>query len=238
MTPEEKAARAAYNAAYSAAYRAAMTPEEKAARAAYNAAYYAARRASRTPEEKAKKNATAVARRASRTPEEKAARAAYDAAYYAARRASRTPEEKAKKNATAVARRASRTPEEKATIAAANREAVAACDAAKPFNEVLFARIKKKCQRTGRECTITASDIIVPEYCPVDGSKLDRFGGRFAANLPSPDRIDSSKGYVLGNVRVISWRMNNLKNDATLPEMEAVVADLRRINPATNPTHL
>ncbi len=218
-TPDQKAANADYSAAYSAAYRAAMTPEEKAARAAYNAAYSAAYRAAMTPEEKA-------------------ARAAYNAAYYAARRASRTPEEKAKKNATAVARRASRTPEEKATIAAANREAVAACDAAKPFNEVLFARIKKKCQRTGRECTITASDIIVPEYCPVDGSKLDRFGGRFAANLPSPDRIDSSKGYVLGNVRVISWRMNNLKNDATLPEMEAVVADLRRINPATNPTHL
>ena len=225
-TPEQKAAMAAYHAAW----RASRTPEQKAASAAYDAA----RRPLITPEQRAAKAAYAAARRALLTPEEKAAKAAYAAEW----RALLTPEEKATMAAVTAARRASRTPEEKATIAAANRVSVAACEAAKPFNEVLFARIKKSCRESGRECTITASDLIVPEYCPVDGSKLERLAGPYADNLPSPDRIDSNEGYIPGNVRVISWRMNSLKSDATLAEIEALAEDAHRCFPVTNPAHL
>ena len=44
---------------------------------------------------------------------------------------------------------------------------------------------------------------------------------------PSLDRIDGAKGYVKGNVRVISHRANMLKNDATIEELELVLKDLR-----------
>jgi len=40
---------------------------------------------------------------------------------------------------------------------------------------------------------------------------------------PSIDRVDNSKGYVPGNVRIISWRANRLKNDATVEEMELII---------------
>ncbi len=43
----------------------------------------------------------------------------------------------------------------------------------------------------------------------------------------SLDRIDNSKGYIPGNVAVISWRANLIKNSSTLEELEAVVAWLR-----------
>ena len=43
--------------------------------------------------------------------------------------------------------------------------------------------------------------------------------GRAIATSKSLDRIDSSRGYVKGNVIIISWRANRLKNNATLEEL-------------------
>jgi hypothetical protein len=70
---------------------------------------------------------------------------------------------------------------------------------------------------------ITLSDVIVPTHCPVFGVALDPGAKSRADNLPSLDRLDSTKGYVRGNVWVISWRANRLKSDATLDELRALV---------------
>lgn len=48
-------------------------------------------------------------------------------------------------------------------------------------------------------------------------------------NSPSLDRIVPERGYVAGNLRVISNRANTLKNNATIDEMRLVLADLERI---------
>lgn len=81
---------------------------------------------------------------------------------------------------------------------------------------VSYARARAKGK--GLECTITKNDITIPEFCPIFGFKLERnvgngHGGRF--NSPSLDRIDSSLGYVEGNVQVISQLANAMKSDAT-----------------------
>ena len=68
------------------------------------------------------------------------------------------------------------------------------------------------------------------DVCPILGIPMQwgigaHFGqGRNGAsnqsnNSKSLDRIDSTKGYLKGNVHIISWRANNLKKDATLEEM-------------------
>ena len=69
-------------------------------------------------------------------------------------------------------------------------------------------------------------DIVLPEVCPVFGTPFEE-NTPFAASL---DRIDSSQGYIKGNIQVLSARANTLKNDATLDELEKLVAYLRQIS--------
>lgn len=37
---------------------------------------------------------------------------------------------------------------------------------------------------------------------------------------PSLDKIDPSKGYVVGNVKIVSWQANTMKNNASLKELK------------------
>lgn len=73
-------------------------------------------------------------------------------------------------------------------------------------------------------CTIEVADVVVPEVCPVLGISLVRGDGKQQASSPSLDRIDSTKGYVPGNVQVLSYKANAMKSDAT-PEELLMFAD-------------
>jgi hypothetical protein len=68
---------------------------------------------------------------------------------------------------------------------------------------------------------------IAPSHCPVFGTKLEWSCHRGGAahslpNSPSLDRIDPSKGYVKGNVWIISNRANTIKSDASHEELKLV----------------
>jgi hypothetical protein len=71
--------------------------------------------------------------------------------------------------------------------------------------------------------TLKLSDILIPEFCPLLGIKIDVNAPRNSPYLPSLDRKDSSQGYTPSNVWVISYRANNLKNNATLSELKQLV---------------
>jgi hypothetical protein len=85
---------------------------------------------------------------------------------------------------------------------------------------LLYSNIKSRCKRLGREFSIEMEDIIIPEKCPVFGFELKREDRQTWMCAPSVDRIDSSKGYIKGNVTVVSRRANIIKRDATLEELE------------------
>ena len=89
-------------------------------------------------------------------------------------------------------------------------------DAAK----LLYKNIKSRCKRIGREFSIELDDIIIPKKCPVFGFDLKREDRETWMCAPSVDRIDSSKGYIKGNITVVSRRANILKRDATVEELE------------------
>lgn len=96
--------------------------------------------------------------------------------------------------------------------------------------------LKAAAQRARRkqlEFDLKLTDIEVPSHCPILGLPLHKNANVAGPNSPSLDRIDNNKGYVVGNVAVISKKANNIKSDATLEELEAVVAWLKRVNPET-----
>jgi hypothetical protein len=77
-------------------------------------------------------------------------------------------------------------------------------------------------------------DIQIPDYCPVLGFPLAKIEGFPNRASPSLDRMDPVKGYVRGNVRVISTRANQLKSDASVEELAAVLRDLIRLKGQDN----
>lgn len=77
---------------------------------------------------------------------------------------------------------------------------------------------QKKSNNFEHEWTVEFGELEFPSHCPVLGIELDYFAERTQENSPSFDRVDSSKGYVKGNVIVCSWRANRIKNDGTAEE--------------------
>ena len=85
----------------------------------------------------------------------------------------------------------------------------------------MVTRSRANAKANGYEHTITEEDIYIPDVCPVLGIELTWGGDR--QSVPSLDRIDNNKGYVPGNVVVISWRANWLKSNATMDELQRIV---------------
>lgn len=103
------------------------------------------------------------------------------------------------------------------------------------YRTELCARARARGRKRGLVATIRPEDLIWPTHCPVLGIELDypeRYGQRRTAisqsNWPSLDRFDPNKGYVAGNVFVISMRANTLKSNATYEEILKVAKYLSR----------
>ncbi len=67
----------------------------------------------------------------------------------------------------------------------------------------------------------------IPDVCPILEITLKVHVGEpgWHDDSPSLDRIVNSKGYIKGNVRIISNRANRLKADASIEELRKVYED-------------
>jgi hypothetical protein len=95
--------------------------------------------------------------------------------------------------------------------------------ASRTIQRRLYDSAKSRSTKLGRNFDITLDDIVIPPRCPV----FDKPFEEKTAYAASIDRIDSSLGYVRGNIQVISLRANLLKNNATLEELECLVSFLK-----------
>lgn len=91
----------------------------------------------------------------------------------------------------------------------------------------LLALSRRRARESGIEHTIQADDIMIPETCPILGLPLEAYRGGYNRNSYSLDRVDNAKGYIPGNIRVISWRANVLKSSLTLAQAERIVAYIK-----------
>jgi len=66
------------------------------------------------------------------------------------------------------------------------------------------------------EFNIELKDIVIPELCPYLQVPFVLLDPQLA---PSLDRIDSTKGYVKGNIQVITRLANIMKNNATIEQL-------------------
>lgn len=115
----------------------------------------------------------------------------------------------------------------------ASREAKAAAHFAKWGDEEqdLYAlkRLKYHNKRSnakakGHIFTVLFSEVEFPTHCPVFGIELDYYAEKMQENSVSFDAVKPELGYVVGNVVVMSWRANRIKNDGT-PEEHRRIAD-------------
>ncbi len=79
---------------------------------------------------------------------------------------------------------------------------------------------KYHAKRTNQEFNLELADIQIPDHCPYLGIKITtEYGNGRKDTNASIDKIDPCKGYIKGNIQIISFKANRMKNDATISEL-------------------
>lgn len=85
----------------------------------------------------------------------------------------------------------------------------------------MLRRAKCRAKERNIDFNIEKEDIVIPEYCPILKIPIVYHSGSSGGKINSPalDRIDNSKGYVKGNVIVISHLANMMKSCANKEQL-------------------
>ena len=87
----------------------------------------------------------------------------------------------------------------------------------------LYQTAKSRAKKSGLDFNLDITDIQIPKECPILGIPLFiRQGSKELGknpNNPSLDRIDSSKGYIEGNVQWVTYQANLNKHVMTMEQL-------------------
>lgn len=86
----------------------------------------------------------------------------------------------------------------------------------------LWRHLRTRAKTRGLEFNLQVSDIQIPSVCPALGIPLVWGTKNQHDNSPSVDRFDPEKGYVKGNINIISEKANRIKSNATATEIKKV----------------
>ena len=95
---------------------------------------------------------------------------------------------------------------------------------------------KSRAKKKGWEFNIDLDYLyaIAPEKCPVDGREFDwerklENDNTLLLSIPSLDRIDSTKGYIKGNIAIIGDQWNRWKNNMNLDDLHKLMQYVRGV---------
>lgn len=90
----------------------------------------------------------------------------------------------------------------------------------KNHEKAILFRAKQRAKQKDFEFNLDSSDIVIPLRCPILDIEIIRNKNTSTkVNSPSLDRIDNTKGYIKGNIMVVSNKANTMKNNATPEEL-------------------
>lgn len=96
----------------------------------------------------------------------------------------------------------------------------------------MLKRAEKRAEKSNIPFNLKQEDIKIPEYCPALNVKLEikncgkKGPGPFS---PSLDKIVPELGYINTNVIVISHKANQIKNNASISEIEKILEWLKSV---------
>ena len=97
--------------------------------------------------------------------------------------------------------------------------------------QLMFNNARIRAHRDGVPFALERGDITIPDLCPVFGVPFELPNGNGPGDYsPSLDRIKPELGYIVGNIRVISYKANRLRNNGTEAELTQVLAYVRSLN--------
>jgi hypothetical protein len=88
----------------------------------------------------------------------------------------------------------------------------------KSHASTLLTCARKRAKDNKLPFSITKEYMLIPNICPALGIPIERNKGKMQDSSPTLDKIIPELGYVPGNVAVISWRANRIKNVGTAAE--------------------
>lgn len=101
----------------------------------------------------------------------------------------------------------------------------------KNLESSILQQCKKRAMSKGLEFNLTLEDIVIPEKCPILEVPFVQGTKENYMYTPSIDRIDNSKGYVKGNIQIISMKANTMKNSASFEELQKFCKNILRYSP-------
>lgn len=93
----------------------------------------------------------------------------------------------------------------------------------------ILSAARTRAKKQGVPFDLQMEDIEIPEICPVLGIEIKFAYGKANDNSPSLDKIIPSKGYIKGNVAIMSARANWIKRDASIDEIEKLLYWMKNV---------